>query len=152
MKHFSRVFVSSLVIVMTWGLAPAANLQAQDAITVHLSFPFTVGKQSIPSGTYQFSLESSQFLLSVRNVKTGDMETFDVRPEQQSTFEQNGHLLFRSSADRRILAEVHFPGLNTFSELIQQQSDRKVETLRASTGKRRQNAECTVQHALNRTE
>ena len=125
MKRFPVVIIKSLVTILVGSGILAADLQAQSvAITVSVPFPFTVSAQSIAPGTYRFSLvssrmESSQFLLSMTNVKTGDMEMFDVRPEWQNTFEQHGHLVFHCTAGLRVLNEVHFPGSDEFSELIQ---------------------------------
>jgi hypothetical protein len=124
MKRFLASFIKSMVIVLVFFGPLAANLQAQsDAITVRVPFPFTVGAQTIAAGAYQFSLVSSglgsdEFLLSMLNIKTGDAEMFAVHPEQQPAFEQQGHLNFRNSANGKVLTEVHFPGTDTFSELI----------------------------------
>ena len=124
MKRLPTVFIKSLFTILIGCGALAADLQAQsDAITVRVPFRFSVGAQNIAPGTYRFSLvssrmEMSQFLLSILDVNSGDAEVVAVRPEQQRTFEQHGHLIFRNSEGHNVLAEVHFPGTDTFSELI----------------------------------
>jgi hypothetical protein len=136
MTPFRSLVVKSLVTLLIGSTMLATNLQAQsdDAITVRVPFPFTVGTQSIAPGTYQFSLLSSQFLLSVVNVKTGDREVFSVHPEQQRAVDQHGLLVFRNSEGSSVLNEVHFPGTGEFSELIQRHGAGRIEAKRSSTG------------------
>jgi hypothetical protein len=127
MKRVTSLIAKSLVTLIGSG-ALAINLQAQiDTITVSIPFPFTMGTQSIAAGTYRFGLVSSPFLLSVLNVKTGHEEVFDVRPERQRGFEPRGRLIFRKSEGYSVLNEVHFPGDDTFSELIQRHGAKRTE-------------------------
>jgi hypothetical protein len=134
MTKFTSLVVTSLVTLLIDSATLAPNLQAQgdDAITLRVPFSFTVGTESIAPGTYQFSLLSSQFLLSVVNVKTGDTEIFTVRPERQRVPDQHGRLVFRNSEGSSVLNEVHFPGAGLFSEVIQRRDDRRLETKRSS--------------------
>lgn len=113
------------------------HLQAQDAraITANIRFPFTVGTQSIAPEIYQFSLMSSPFLLSVRNVKTGDEELFTVRPERQEHPEVHGSLTFRKSGDSDVLNEVHFPETRMFTHIIRGHGVPRTEAKRSSTCK-----------------
>ena len=135
MTKFTSLVVTSLATLLIGSATLAINLQAQsdDAITVRVPFSFTVGTQSIAPGTYRFSLLSSQFLLSAVNVKTGDMEMFDVRPEQQRAVDQHGRLVFRNTEGSSVLNEVHFPGTGLFSEVIQRRDDRRLEAKTSST-------------------
>lgn len=136
MTRFQSLVTRSFVTFLVGSAALAVNLHAQDeSVTVSIPDPFTVGTQEMMPGTYQFSLQSSQFLLSVTNVRTGDEELFDVRPEQQRIVEQRGHLIFRNSAGRTVLNEIHYPGTNTFSELIQPHPGARFERARSSRGK-----------------
>lgn len=130
MQRITARIIQSLVPILIGSGVLAINLHAQEdsAVIVNIPFPFTVGTQNVAPGTYQFNLISSQFILSVRNVKTGDKEMFDVRPEQQSTLEQHGRVVFRKSAGRSVLNEVHFPDADTFSELIPR---RRIENIEA---------------------
>jgi hypothetical protein len=135
MTKFTSLVVTSLVTLLIGSATLATNLQAQsdDAITVRVPFSFTVGMQSIAPGTYQFSLLSSQFLLSVVNVKTGDMEMFDVRPEQQRAVDQHGRLVFRNTEGCSVLNQVHFPGTSQFSEVVQRHGAGRIEAKRSSS-------------------
>jgi hypothetical protein len=125
MTRLASLFVQSLFAILIGGGILPSNLQAQnDGITVSVPFAFTVGSQSIAPGTYQFSLNSGHvgsigFLLSITNLKTGAMQVFDVLPERQFAIEERGRLTFRTSAGRPMLATVHFPGSDTFSEVVQ---------------------------------
>lgn len=133
MTRFTSLFGKSLFALLIASGTFATNMQAQDdAITVSVPFPFTVGSQSIAPGTYQFSLTSSQFLLSITDLKTGHVEMFTVRPERQGTTEERGRLSFGNAASGKVLNEVHFPGTYTFSELNQRRAKR-IEARRSST-------------------
>ena len=134
MKRFTSLVAQSLVTFLIAGGTIASTLHAQsnDAITVRVPFPFTVGTQNLAPGTYQFSLPSSPFALSVLNVKTGDLETFNVHPEQQRAIEQNGRLVFRNYEDGSVLSEIHFAGTGVFSEVIERRSSGTTEAKRSS--------------------
>lgn len=135
MTRYTSIVVKSLVTLLIGSGTLATNLQAQsDEITVRVPFPFTLGTQRIASGTYQFSLLSSQFLLSVVNVKTGDREMFDVHPEQQRAVDQHGLLVFRNHDGLRVLNEIHFPGESQFSEVIQRRGAGTNEAKGSSNG------------------
>ena len=123
MKVSSLFGITSQIIILIGSGTLAINLHAQTDLveTASIPFPFTVGTQSIAPGTYQFNLESGPFLLSVVNVKTGDVEMFAVHPEQQRAVAPHGHLIFRKSEGRRFLNEVHYSGTTMFSEVIEQQ-------------------------------
>ena len=134
MKRIKSLVVKSLVMILIGG-AFAIRLQAQSdlAVTVSIPFPFTVGNQTIAPGTYRFGLQSSPFLLSVIDVKTGDTEMFSVHPEQQTTYEQRGLLVFRKEEGSRILSEVHLPGTEVFSEVLEGRGKRRTEAKKSST-------------------
>jgi hypothetical protein len=134
MTRFTSLVVKSLAPLLIAGGTLATNLQAQsdDAITVRVPFPFTVGTRSIAPGTYRFSLLSGHFLLSVLDVKTGDVEMFNVRPEGQRAVEQYGRLVFNNSEERSVLNEVHFPGTSVFSEVIQRRGGGRIEAKKSS--------------------
>jgi hypothetical protein len=135
MTKFTSLVATSLVTLLISSATLAPNLEAQgdDAITLKVPFSFTVGPQSIAPGTYQFSMLSTQFLLSVVNVKTGDKEIFTVRPEYQRAPDQHGRLVFRNSEGSSVLNEVHFPGTGLFSKVIQRRDDRRLEAKKSST-------------------
>jgi len=134
MKRIPSILIKSLVTIFIGSGALAVGLHAQSnvAITATIPFPFTAGTQMVAPGTYRFS-QTSPFEVSVLNVKTGDMEIFAVHPDSQRTFEQRGRLIFRKAADSRILNEVHFPGTETFCELIERRPPRRMEAKQSST-------------------
>ena len=121
MKRISSLIAKSLMSILIGCGTLAINLQAQSdlAMTASIPFPFTVGTHRMAPGTYEFSLVSSQFLVSLVNVKTGHRELFPVRPGQQLAVEQRGRLKFRNSEARSVLGEIHFPGTDRFSEVDQ---------------------------------
>lgn len=132
MAQFRLAIARALFALLIIGGSLSSSMQAQnDAVTVTVPFRFAVGTHSNAPGTYHFSLESSQYLLSVTNVKTGDVEMFDVRPERQSKFERRGHLIFRDSSGHNVLHEVHFPHTDTFAELIDRHPASRTETARS---------------------
>jgi hypothetical protein len=134
MTRFTSFVVKSLVTLLIGSGTLATNLQAQSgAITVSVPFPFIVGTQTIAPGTYQFSLLSTHFLLSVLNVKTGHTEIFTVRPERQRVPERHGCVVFGNSEGSSVLNEVHFPGTGLFSEVIQRHDVPRIEAKRTST-------------------
>ena len=135
MKHTPSSVVRSLVILLIGCGTLAASLQAQfdSSVTVRVPFPFTVGTQTIPAGTYQFSLLSSQFLLSVLNVKTGEQEMFSVHPERQRAIAPQGRIVFHNSEGSSVLSQIYFPGSYTFSEINQRHDARRLEAKKSST-------------------
>jgi hypothetical protein len=137
----SLVAQSLAMLLMGATLATSLHAQSDNAITVSVPFRFTIGTETIAPGTYQFSLPSSQFLLSVVNVKTGNTEVFTVRPEQQRGIKQRGRLVFRDSEGSSVLNEIHFPGTGMFSEVIQRRGARRMIAKKSSTG----NSNCVAQ-------
>lgn len=132
MPHWTAVITRSLAALLIAGTTLAVNGQTDgDAITVDVPFAFTVGGVGFAPGTYQFSRMSSQFLLAVTRVRDGDREIFDVHPGRQRTPEQHGHLVFRDAADPSVLNEVHFPGTDSFSQVIERRPG-KLRNLQAS--------------------
>lgn len=135
MARFTSLFAKSLFALLIVSGPFATHMQAQnDAVTVSVPFRFTMGTHSIAPGTYQFSLVSSQFLLSVTDVKTGRAEIFEVRPARQGSIEERGRLTFRNSAGHNILSQIHFPDTDTFSEVIGRSPAARTESARASVG------------------
>ena len=136
MKRMIAMLVKPLVITLIGSslFAPGMQAQSDTAMTFSVPFPFTVGSQTIPPGTYQLSLVSNPFHLSVVDVRHGHRELFSVRPEQQCAVESQGRLLFRKSGSRRLLYEIHFPGSNMFTEVIQRDDVEKNIASHDSTG------------------
>jgi hypothetical protein len=121
MKRISSLIAKSLVSILIGTGSLASNLQAQSdlVVTANIPFPFTVGTHTMAAGTYEFSLVSSQFLVSVLNVKTGHQEMFPAYPKQQLAPEERGRVKFQNSDAYRVLSEIHFPGTDRFIEVSQ---------------------------------
>lgn len=136
MKRITSLVVQSLVALLIATGTLAGNLQAQTdlSMTVSVPFQFTVGTQSIAPGTYRFSLISSSFGLSVRNVKTGQERVFPLRPGQQRAFESQGRLIFRNSDGCSVLSEIYFPGTDRLSEVSQRHCAGGIEARKPPTG------------------
>lgn len=119
MKGIRLLIVKSLLAAVVVTGPVALTLQAQSSlqITATIPFPFIVGTQSITPGSYQFSLLDSQFLLSVRNVKTGHQELFPVYPGSQQAFESPGCLTFQKSNSSSILTDIYFPNNDTLTQV-----------------------------------
>ena len=130
-----RSLVTRVLILAGCGtLAFNLHAQTESAVTVSVPIPFTVGTRSIAPGTYQFSLVSSSFLLSVRDVKTGNREMFMVRPEKEHSTPVRGRLIFQNCDVHCALDQIHFPGGDTFTQLIQPRGADRLEAKKSSPG------------------
>lgn len=118
MKTLSLSFAKLLfTILMGCGLL-AVNAQAQDyhTITVTVPFAFLLNGRSIAPGTYRLRL-ISEWLLSIRNLRSGREQMVIVRPEQggQTT---EGCLLFDRFEGHTDLAEMYLPGSEAYTEFL----------------------------------
>jgi hypothetical protein len=118
MKRIRLLVVKSLIAaaVVTGPFVLTLQAQSNPEITATIPFPFIVGTRSITSGSYQFTLMGSPFLLSVFNVKTGHQEFFPVHPGSQ-VFESNGCLTFQKSNSSSVLTDIYFPGTGTLTQV-----------------------------------
>ncbi len=135
MTRLTSLTVKSLVTLLIAGGMFATNVHAQsdDTVTIRIPFPFTAGTETVAPGTYQFRLLSTHFILAMHNVKTGDMEMFDVRPEEQRAADQNARLVFRNSEGTSVLDEVHFPGSNSFSQVVERRGSGRMVAKKSAT-------------------
>jgi hypothetical protein len=120
MKRIHSIIAGSLFAILIMGSPFAERLHAQDGLGVVFSVPFafSVDGHNITAGTYKLNLVSSQYLMSIRNLKTGDLEIFSVHPEQEHAIESRGHLVFNGCGDHRYLTEFHIPGTNLYSSTM----------------------------------
>lgn len=130
MKRTSFLIVSMLVAILIGTCTSLLSAETESEVTAEIPFPFTVGKQTIAPGTYQFSLVSGQFLLSVRNLKTGHPEMFGVRPEQEYATKPHGRLVFLRCGGSDVLNEIHFREADTFIQVRQPHCAAQTETKR----------------------
>jgi hypothetical protein len=117
MKRMSSIIVGSWVAVLLVGGTFAAKVHAQDGPGVVFSVPFafTTDGHNIAAGNYELNLVSNEFLMSIRNLKTGELQLFSVHPDQARPIEERGRLIFEGCGDHRYLAEFHIPGTNVYS-------------------------------------
>ncbi len=120
MKQVSSIMAGVLLAITFAGGSFGRRATAQDAwgeiFTV--PFAFSADGHEVQPGTYEIRRDSSQFLLSIENVKTGEKQMFSVRPEQHSTVPGKGLLVFERCGERRELSEFHVRGTNLFSATI----------------------------------
>ena len=120
MKRITSIITKSLVAILISGglLAVSAQAQIESGITVTIPFAFSAGGQNNPAGAYHIMLLSDPFLLSIRNVNTGKERVIIVRPEEGRSFASHEGLIFRRYEGHSDLAEVHFSGASTYSEVV----------------------------------
>jgi hypothetical protein len=137
MKRMNLIIVQSLVaILLGGGMSATAHAQYDPGITVNVPFAFSADGQEIAAGTYKFQLISSNFLMSVRNVNTGNEQMITVRPEEARKFASSGSLIFQVCEGHSYLAEIHIPGSNLFSETAKghKRNDAETETCSKDEG------------------
>lgn len=119
MKRMTSLILKSLsTILVSGGLLATAHAQYDPGITVDIPFAFSADGQQIAAGTYQLQLISSNFLLSVRNVNTGNEQFIGVHPEEDRKVTSVGRLIFQVCEGRSYLTQIHIPGGNLFSETV----------------------------------
>jgi hypothetical protein len=119
MKRITSIIVKSLfAILISGGLSATANAQYDPGITIDIPFAFSANGQEIAAGTYQLQLISSNFLMSVRNVKTGNQQMITVHPAEARQISSEARLAFQVCEGHSYLTEVHVPGTNLFSETV----------------------------------
>ena len=129
MKRMSSIIVGSLVAVLAAGGTFAAKVHAQNGPGVVFSVPFAFNAdgRNIAAGTYELNLVSNKFMMSIRNVETGDTQVFTVHPEEQRAIDSHGRLIFHSCGGHTDLTEFHVPGTNLFSEMIPPRQRKNME-------------------------
>jgi|GEM_PF-1326293 len=130
MKRITSIVAGSLLAILIAGGTLAANLHAQNepGLIFVVPFQFSTNGHPIPAGTYQVTLDSSQFLMSIRNIKTGDKQLFNVRPEQRGTIAERGVLVFHKCGARKDLTEFHIPGTDVYSATMMPHVAKNIET------------------------
>lgn len=117
MKQVSSIMAGLLMVATFATGSLGATAAAQDATgeIFTVPFAFTADGHEIQPGTYEIRRESSQFLLSIENVKTGEKELFSARPEQRAAVPAKGLLVFQRCGERKELSEFHTRGTNLYS-------------------------------------
>ena len=121
MKGATRMMSGLLLAILVGGGASEAKLNAQSGPGEIFTVPFAFAAQGheIQAGTYEVRRDSSQFLITISNVKTGEKQMFSVRPEGRSAVPQKGLLVFQGCGDRKELGEFHVRGTNLYSTMIE---------------------------------
>lgn len=109
-------------------LATKLYAQNSEGLVFSVPFAFTADGSRIAAGTYALNLVSNEFMMSIRNLETGDTQVFSVRPEQQRAIESRGRHLFHRCGSHMDLAEFHVPGTNLYSETITPGRMKKAES------------------------
>jgi hypothetical protein len=119
-EKFTSTFAKLILVAVSIGsmLALGTQTATAQAIIVTTPFAFSVGSQSYPAGTYQFT-RLSEWSLSIRNVKGGGERFFAVRPEEKVPLRSNGSLTFSNSEGHQNLQAVYVPGTDSAAELLQ---------------------------------
>ena len=108
-----------LAVLIAGGMCGVGlNAQSETGEIFTVPFAFTVDGQEIQPGIYELRRDSNQFLISIRNVKTGEKQLFSVRPEERSAVPAKGLLVFERCGDRKELSEFHIRGTNFYSATI----------------------------------
>ena len=117
MKRMSSIIASSLagILVLSGTFAVKLHAQGGPGVVFNVPFAFSLDGHNIDAGNYMLNLVSDQYLLSIRNLKTGQLQFFRVEPEQQRAVEERGKLVFRGCQNHRYLAEFHIPDSDTYS-------------------------------------
>jgi hypothetical protein len=106
------------VLIAGGGFTPSLRAQNEPGEIFTVPFAFTADGHEIGPGTYEVRRDSSQFLVSIRNVETADEQSFNVRPEQHRTIPSKGILVFHQCGDRKALTEFHVRGSKFYSATI----------------------------------
>lgn len=120
MKRISSIVTGSFfaVLIVCGGCAPKMKAQSDSGAIFSVPFAFSAEGQTVAAGTYEVRRLSSPFMISIRNLETGNKEIFSVRPEEQNTVASKGLLVFHRCGQRADLTEFHIPGTNLYSATI----------------------------------
>ena len=93
-------------------LTLTAGAYAQSIVKADVPFTFNVGASQLPAGRYQIKEDPMRQLISIRNVKTGDIVTVPVQQDLYTA--ALPIMIFRNVGDRRFLARISegIDGLN----------------------------------------
>jgi hypothetical protein len=105
-EKFTSTFAKLILVAVSMSsmLALGTQTATAQAIIVTTPFAFSVGSQSYPAGTYQFT-RLSEWFLSIRNVKVGGERFFAVRPEEKVPLRSHGGLTLATPKAIRIFKQ-----------------------------------------------
>jgi hypothetical protein len=116
MKRVTSIMVKSLLtILISGGLSTPAHAQYDPGVTVDIPFAFSVDGLEIPAGIYQFQLVDRNFLMSIRNLSSGEERMFNVHPEEARQISDHAQVTFQVCRGHSYLTQIHTPGTTLFS-------------------------------------
>lgn len=128
MKHITSIMAGvMLTVFIAGGFEAGATAQDGTGEIFTVPFAFSADGHKVQAGTYEIRRDSSQFLLSIQDVKTGEKQLFSVRPEQRAAVPEKGLLVFQRCGERKRLSEFHIPGTNFYSATIDSRPRRGTE-------------------------
>ena len=120
MKRQFAILATALLAVLAMTLVCPPAAFAQTSEPVYVPFSFTADRQVMPSGFYQVSILSDQYVAFI-DTKSGRAEKIVmVRPETSNKIDPLGGLIFYSTGSRNILKEVRMTGSSMHSVLVVQ--------------------------------
>ena len=129
MKRITSIVTGSFFAVLIAGGAFTAKLiaQTEPAAIFSVPFAFTADGYKVSAGTYEVRQLSNPFLISIKNVETGEKGIFSVRPEQERKIPSKGMLVFHRCGYQADLTEFHIPGENSYSTAISRRHGKNSE-------------------------
>jgi hypothetical protein len=85
-------------------LTLATGAYAQSIVKADVPFAFNVGASQLPAGHYQIKEDHMRQVISILNVKTGNLVTVPV--QQDAYTAAHPMMIFRNVGDRRFLARI----------------------------------------------
>lgn len=134
MKRISSIIAGSIFAILLMGAVSGTKLQAQNGSgpTFTVPFAFAANGHAMPAGKYRIVVDSNQFTMSIRNLKTGSVDLISVHPGEANAFATHGRLVFRRCGDRNDLLEFHTPGTDEYSQTIPPRQNRESRTCRSA--------------------
>jgi len=105
------------IVIVASLFTSLAHAQDGQKVIVSVPFEFSVNRLHFEAGSYEFSLASDQFGMSVISLKTGKKQYITVRPQDNFISPELGFLIFRRTGEDHYLSEVHFSGSVGYSRL-----------------------------------
>lgn len=134
MKRVKSIVAGSLfsVLIVCGGCSPKIRAQFAPGEVFTVPFAFRADGHEIGAGTYEIRRDSSQFLISIQNVQTGEKQLFSVRPEERSAVPSKGLLVFHGCGEQKELSEFHIRGTRLYSATIDERGKSNTDVERCS--------------------
>ncbi len=110
MKHGSLLAVVALFLI---GCGLAYGQQTAENAPVNIGFSFMAGKETFPAGNYTIELKDSDAVVLRGDGKVVVLSIITRLGQRKST-DSNVELVFDKVADKVMLSEVWFPGMDGY--------------------------------------